>query len=323
MDIFKQNQGNNSGPFGPGFPFGPGGPFGQGFPFGPGGPFEKRFPFGPGGPFGAVNPGNQRNKNVDPILFHLKVSLEQIYKEEKVPITFNYYHECNSCNGEGGKTDICGLCQGKGQRVQIQQMGHMISQTILNCNSCNGSGKKVINQCKICLGKGIMDEMKVFSLPLSSKFISGNKIHVQREGNRFKDIISDLIITIEIIPHPIFKRNKNNLMMSIELTLEEALFGFVKNFTFIDGITYSIQSSTKTDSYIVKAVESMGVNAEGSLCIIFIVCLPNIKIFNEKLNELKDYFKKNSQNIEKPEKLLHLSDVSNPKDVLLEFLKLN
>ena len=82
----------------------------------------------------------------------------------------------------------------------------------------------------------------------------------------------------------------------------------------IDGNNYSIQSSTKTESYIVKAIEGMGINIEGSLCIVFTVCLPNVKT----LNELTDYFKNNAQNIKQSEKLLYLSDISNPKDVLLE-----
>lgn len=41
-----------------------------------------------------------------------------------------------------------------------------------------------------------------------------------------EDITSDIVFQIITVPHPVFKRVGNNLLITIDLSMEEALLGF-------------------------------------------------------------------------------------------------
>ena len=41
-----------------------------------------------------------------------------------------------------------------------------------------------------------------------------------------EDNTSDIVFQIITVPHPVFKRAGNNLLITIDLTMEEALLGF-------------------------------------------------------------------------------------------------
>jgi len=300
MDIFNQgNQVNQN----PGFPFGGGNPFGQGFPFGGGNPFGQGFPFGGGNPFNA-NPVHQPNINVESVNLSIKVNLSQLYKKEAIQLKYSFYKDCPPCNGDGGRLSSCQKCNGNGKCVVIQRLGHMIIQHVNNCDKCNGKGKILENECSNCKSKGTLNIEKIIELKLCPEMISGDKIKVEKEGNHFKNVSSDLIVTIEIEQHPIFKRNGKNLIMKVDISLYEALFGFKKNIKYIDDSFFSIESSSITNYNSVKFI------MEKSLCIIFTFNLPSLT----KLDELTESPTENLTTI------LNLIEVSNPNEVILAFM---
>ena len=309
MEMFKQQEssgGNGGGnPFGAGFPFG-GNPFGGGFGF----PFNMNF---------GQQPNQNNQRNVEPVIVNLKVTLEQLYKEEKVTITFKHYIDCNPCNGEGGSSEQCVSCRGQGKTVNIQQIGPMITQSIMDCGSCQGKGKIIKNECKKCNGKGTLDEIKVLNFPLSGQMTSGSKIQIPGEGNKFKDNKSDLIVVLEVPLHPIFKRTANNLIMEVKISLYEALFGFVKTVSFLDGTPITIESTNKTDYNTVKCIQGKGMTKDSNLCIIFTFTIPLIEK-NKYKKMIKDILgEKDTINDQEP---VYMSDVSNPDDILSLFLKM-
>ena len=185
-------------------------------------------------------------------------------------------------------------------------MGNMISQHITDCDMCQGKGKIIEDVCSKCKSTGILNDEKTINLTLSPEMSSGNKIKVDKEGNHFKNLHSDLIVTLDIEQHSIFKRNGKNLMMNLELSLYEALFGFTKTIKYIDDNFFTIESSSKTDYNSVKFVK------EKSLCIIFTFTLPLIKSVNEIVKP------ETNENIKT---FLNTIDIVNQNEVILAFLK--
>jgi len=291
MDIFKQNSGQASeNPFG-GFPFG--NPFG-GFPFG--NPFGGN-PFG-GNPFGNQGPVRQ----LHPVQITASVTLEQIYRQETINISYTYQKDCEKCNGEGGKTDSCNVCKGNGKIVQVQKMGNMMTQSIRDCHGCSGKGKTVSSNCKSCNGNCAVDEQKMVSFPLSSQLVSGNKIQVKNEGNRSKQHASDLIVTINILPHSVFKQDNANLYVKIELSLYEALFGFTKMIKYIDGNDMTFESTEKTNYYTVKCIPNKGVNTQGNLYVIYTFGLPTLDkgckdVLRDLISNKVENYEQNKDNV--------------------------
>lgn len=56
-------------------------------------------------------------------------------------------------------------------------------------------------------------------------------------------IQGDVVFQIQQSPHNVFKRVGNNLYINVDISLEEALLGFKKTITHLDGHIVDIHSS--------------------------------------------------------------------------------
>ncbi|KAK3816027.1 MAG: hypothetical protein J3Q66DRAFT_431566 [Benniella sp.] len=85
---------------------------------------------------------------------------------------------------------------------------------------------------------------KILTVDVKPGWKAGTKIRFPREGDEFPDGgIQDIVFTLEEKPHPVFKRQGNDLVMDLELTLLEALTGFSKTVRTLDGRTLPISAS--------------------------------------------------------------------------------
>lgn len=284
MDMF--NNGSNGMPDAGGFgDFG--NMFGGGFPFGMGGM--------PGMP-GMQMPNMQRQP--ENIIEEMEVTLEQIYNEESVNFSYKQKVNCNKCNGEGtkdGKTVSCNGCGGKGMRVQIVRMGNMIQQSVGPCNMCMGKGTMIddANKCDVCVGNCHTVKDKTIQIPLKAGLNDSDKINLSGKGHQLKNVRTDLIIVINIVPHKVFKRYHDDLFVDVELKLYQALFGFDKTVTHLDGRKLHISCSSKTDVNMIRKISGEGMkkinsNIKGDLYIRFKMTLPNYNLLpNDIKNQLK------------------------------------
>jgi len=69
----------------------------------------------------------------------------------------------------------------------------------------------------------------------------------------------EVIIKVESMPHSLFTREKETLKMSMDLTLREALLGFEKEITHLDGHKVTISKINKTT----QQGETMRISEEG------------------------------------------------------------
>ena len=273
--------------FGGGFPFGGGGfPFPGGFPGGPGG-----FPGGPGGfPGGPGGPGGPEREN---IIQNVNVKLSQIYKEETIDVKYNQKQTCTNCHGEGTKDGVkndCGDCGGKGIKMKIVRMGPLQTQSLVPCNSCNGKGKIIAeaNKCPTCTSLGYITKEKVVQVPLKNGFGNGIKMQLDGKGNNIKGIKSDLIVIINETEDEVFKRKNNDLLVTIELKLYQALFGFDKVINHLDGRKLHLHHTGRTNFGTIRKITEEGMfdlrtKRKGDLLIKFTFSLPNIT--NETLTK--------------------------------------
>ena len=167
-------------------------------------------------------------------------------------------------------------------------MGNMITQSISNCEKCKGKGKIMKNNCNKCDGKGKNHLTRNIQFSLSKNLENGNKIHVKSEGNWYLNQKSDLIINIEILPHSIFKIKNKDLIMNVEISLVEALFGFNKKIKYIDDTYIDIESTSVTQYNNISCIKGKGMTDQHNLFIIFTFTLPLIKKECEEI--LKDIF---------------------------------
>ncbi len=264
MDIFKtEAQGNPNQPN----PFDMGG-----FPFGMGG-----FPFGMGGM-------GQQSRQPEDIVEPINVTLDQIYNEQTVDFSYKQKNFCTKCDGEGskdGKQTKCQVCDGKGVKVQVIRMGSMIQQSVGECHGCKGKGKVIddTNRCDCCNGKGYTNKDKTIQIPLKSGLMNGYKMTLEGKGHQFKNTKTNLIVVINEEPNKVFKRYDDDLFVDVELKLYQALFGFEKILTHLDGRKLHISCSGKTDFNMIRKISGEGIknlkNTKGDLYVKFNISLPN------------------------------------------------
>jgi len=255
--------------------------------------------FGNFNPFGGHGHVHEEREDIEK---KLDVTLEQIYNEETVTVNYRFKSMCIKCTGEGtsdGKSSICTNCNGRGMQVRVMQMGPMIQQVQMACGPCKGKGKVVQdnNKCDGCAGKCFNYKDKSLQVPLKSGLTSGNKIQLSGKGHQLKNAKTDLILIINELPHQVFTRYNNNLIMNIELKLYQALFGFEKCIEHLDKEKFIISSNTKTDYNKVvkinnKGMKSMNGKSNGDLYVRFTINIPNLNnMDNDTKHKYKTLFK--------------------------------
>ena len=244
--------------------------------------FGGGFPFGMPGMPGM---GRRQERQPDPLVETLNITLEDVYNQRTVPLTYTYQALCKPCSGEGtkdGKPSMCGGCNGQGRRVHVVQMGPMVQQSISECPNCRGTGLIVTdqNRCDTCKGHGTFNQSKTRLIPLKAGLDTGNKIYMPQKGHHLKNgQRSDLIVMIQVMPHEKFKRRNEDLIITLELGLYQALCGYDKKLTHLDGRVFHLHHDGPTSSHTVRCLPTEGMHkldqlSKGSLYVIFTIRLP-------------------------------------------------
>ncbi|KAF9430421.1 hypothetical protein BGZ76_000844 [Entomortierella beljakovae] len=85
---------------------------------------------------------------------------------------------------------------------------------------------------------------KILTIDVKPGWKAGTKIRFPREGDEYPNgAIQDIVFIVEEKPHPTFKREGDDLIAPLELTLLEALTGFSKTIKTLDGKTLPVSTS--------------------------------------------------------------------------------
>ena len=266
-------------------------------------PQEHPFPFGmPGmGGFqgmhgfpGMHGMGQRQDPQLPEIVVPLTVTLENVYKEEEVSISYDYQRFCTPCNGEGASSGsgVCPGCNGAGRRVQVVQMGPMIQQSITECPMCRGKGKQITdaNRCTSCSGSGYTHERKQRIIRLKTGLETGHSIHLPGKGHMLKQGRTDVQIVLTVEKHRTFRRSGNDLYYVMELALYQAMCGFDKVITHLDGRKLHVRHKGHTEIHTVRRIPEEGmrgldVDKKGDLYLIFTVRLPRLEHLEPSIQE--------------------------------------
>ena len=236
---------------------------------------------------------------IPPIRIQVDITLEDIFMGKEIKQVIQRSGPCTECDSTGytdKKHHKCSACSGSGQQVEIKRMGHQQLFTQGNCSKCNGTGNlnELSKYCKKCNGKKVLEENYEIvhfmdkGLNKEGGFAikgNGNYVSVNGKGKR-----GDIIIVLKILDHPLFKMNKYNLEMTMDLQLVEALCGFTKSIKFLDGNNLFIDISDPINNGDVKVLKEHGLPYAqstykcGDLYIKFNVILPTVLVEECKKN---------------------------------------
>ncbi|KAL9272653.1 DnaJ homolog subfamily B member 13-like protein [Drosera capensis] len=141
-----------------------------------------------------------------------------------------------------------------------------------------------IRYCDSAVRSGISVRTKVEILPIEIKpgWKKGTKVTFPEKGNEEPGVIpADIVFVINEKPHPVFRRDGNDLLVDLEITLLESLTGKTFEITTLDGrcLPLEITSIIKPGFELVVPDEGMPISKQpgkkGSLKFRFKVKYPS------------------------------------------------
>ena len=156
------------------------------------------------------------------------------------------------------------------------------------CSHCNGSGK--------LFDKNALEKVsKKFTLPIKKGMCNGEQILLKGLGNFNVHTMKndDLIFIINEQEHDVFRREKNDLLIGLDITLLDSLVGFKFEFSHLDGKKFIIESEQIIKQDDIKVVRNKGMpynssgEVFGDLIFKFNIVYPN-KIDSKMFDKLKN-----------------------------------
>jgi len=204
--------------------------------FGGGGsPFDSFF----GG--GGQSRGGRRVAKGSNLRIKVKLTLEEIANGAEKKIKVNKQITCKTCDGTGAKdkssVSTCKTCGGSGavRRVTNTILGQM--QTTATCPTCHGSGQQITAKCNVCHGEGTVRGEETITINIPAGVSEGMQLSMAGKGNAAPNggIPGDLIILIEELPHETLKREGNNIVYDLHISIIDAAIGASVEVPTIDG----------------------------------------------------------------------------------------
>jgi len=190
--------------------------------------------FHPGG--GAEEPEQAPQKGAD-LEYGLTISFWQAIRGTQAKIEIMRSDQCPTCRGTGGNetgSATCPQCGGAGTVTQMA--GNM--KFNLTCPRCNGKGR-LKNVCQTCHGDGRLAHSEMVEVRIPPGAQNGSRLRVAGKGNAgtMGAPAGDLYITTHVEPHPLFKREGDNIELKVPITIAEAGLGAKIEVPTIDGRT--------------------------------------------------------------------------------------
>jgi molecular chaperone DnaJ len=141
---------------------------------------------------------------------------------------------CSTCHGQGSleAPGKCPECNGTGQ---ITQTGGRMKFNV-QCPRCHGTGKN-LTTCPTCHGEGTVTKTEPLEVRIKAGTRDRQRIRVPGKGNAgaHGGAPGDLYAIIRIEPHPIFRRDGDDIYMTVPVSSTEAALGAKIEVPTIDG----------------------------------------------------------------------------------------
>ena len=158
--------------------------------------------------------------------YGLSIDFWQAIKGTQVRLNITRQEVCATCNGTGASkantNTICPECNGSGNVTQAA--GAM--RFSLTCPRCNGTGR-LRNTCPGCHGDGRIATTETVDVRIPPGAQQGSRLRVAGKGNAGTHgaPAGDLYITVRVEPHPFFRREGDDIEITVPVRIDEAGLG--------------------------------------------------------------------------------------------------
>lgn len=166
--------------------------------------------------------------------YQMNIDFWQAIKGAELQLSVPHLESCANCHGRGylESPGECPECKGKGQITQ--KSGNM--KFNMPCPRCGGSGKNR-TVCPVCHGEGRIERNENIRVRIKPGTRDGQRIRLAGRGNAgtMGAPAGDLYIIVRAGEHPVFKRDGDDIYLTIPVTVAEAALGSKVEVPTIDG----------------------------------------------------------------------------------------
>jgi len=206
---------------------------GRGRKSGGGGGFKDIFSgiFGGGRGGAATETGPEEGSDLE---YQVNVPFWTAIRGGVMKLNITRQDVCGTCHGQGyieapGK---CTECTGTGQ---VTQTGGRMKFNVA-CPGCQGTGKN-ISTCPTCHGEGTVSRTEPLEVRIKAGTRDGQRIRLAGKGNAggHGGTAGDLYVIIRIDEHPVFRRDGDDIYLTVPVSVAEAVLGAKIEVPTIDG----------------------------------------------------------------------------------------
>ena len=208
-----------------------------------------------GGGFGGGQ--TRRNPNApqrgESIRMNLTISFEEAAFGCEKELTVDRYESCETCHGSGAapgtSPETCPDCGGSGVVQTRRQTPMGVFASTAPCSRCGGRGKIIKTPCPDCRGSGGVRRRRKIQASVPAGIDNGQTISIRGQGHAGKNggPAGDLLVTITVRPHELFRREGTSVLCEAPITFPQAVLGAELEIPTIDGkVKYDIPEGTQS-----------------------------------------------------------------------------
>jgi len=184
--------------------------------------------------------GRTREKRGSDISVDIEIPFEDAVFGTEREIVVNKFSVCGTCSGSGAKKGtkmlVCEKCNGSGRFHESRKSFFGTFTTVRECVACRGTGKVPKEKCAACGGQGVVRGRYKAKIAIPAGIRDGEVIRLAGKGEAAPGGVSgDLYVRVHVLPHAIFSREGNDLLMDLDIKLSDALVGAEYVIPTLDG----------------------------------------------------------------------------------------
>jgi molecular chaperone DnaJ len=211
--------------------------------------------------------------------YEMTIDLVPALKGFETELSMQKVKSCAKCQGSGQdpsvKLTTCPTCKGSG-RLNVAEGPMRFTRA---CPQCKGHGQ-IGRPCPECSGSGQSMGMETMRVTIPAGVKEGSKVRVAGKGEPGSNSgrPGDLYLIMHVKPHPLLRREADDLYMEVPVTIHEAMAGASITVPTIDGQVRLKVSAGSQSGQILKLKGKGALNLKtkkrGDLMVKLIVKVP-------------------------------------------------
>ena len=175
--------------------------------------------------------GQARSKKGRDIQIDLEIQFDEIFNGGRHEVQLQKLSQCARCTGAGIEPGTnfktCSKCHGTGRFEKTQKTFLGVFSQVGACPDCQGKGKIPEVICRDCLGKGGIRGVERIEIVIPKGIDDGEMIRISGKGEASAagGVPGDLYARIHLIQDKVFRRQGDDLILSMPLKFTQAALG--------------------------------------------------------------------------------------------------